>query len=161
MVSEVIVGLGAFKTMFDIAKSMKDMDDAVKRNAAVFDLGEQIIATQARYTAAVQEVDDLKKELARFEAWEGEKKRYELKQLYRGPLAYILKEGHENGEDAHALCTNCYERRFKSVLQMSGHLSAHDRTWHCPSCKMEAKGTWANMADWIKKTRNPPDPMAV
>ena len=34
MVGEVITGLSAFKTMFDIAKAMKDMDDAVKRNAA-------------------------------------------------------------------------------------------------------------------------------
>lgn len=41
MVAEVFAGISAFKTMFDIAKAMKDMDDAVKRNAAVFDLGEQ------------------------------------------------------------------------------------------------------------------------
>jgi hypothetical protein len=155
MVSEVITGLAAFKTMFDIAKSMKDMDDKVRRNAAVFELGEQIIATQARYTAAVEQIDELKKELARFETWEGQKQRYEMKQLYRGPFAYILKEGHEGGEDAHALCTNCYERRFKSVLQMSGHGNVHDRTWDCPSCRMSVKGQWSTMADWIRKTRNP------
>jgi hypothetical protein len=50
MVGEVIAGLGAFKTMFDIAKSLKDMNDTVNRNAAVAELWEQIISAQARYT---------------------------------------------------------------------------------------------------------------
>jgi|SRR5665213_786518 len=155
MVGEVLAGFSAFKTMFDIAKSIKDMDDSVRRNAAVFDLGEQIIATQARYTAAIEEVRELKEKLSHFETWEVEKQRYELKQLYRGPFAYLLKVGQENGEDAHGLCTNCYQRGLKSVLQMSGHVIVHDRTWDCPFCKMSVKGQWASMADWIKKTRNP------
>jgi hypothetical protein len=155
VVGDVIAGLSSFKAMFDIAKSMKDLDDAVKRNSAVSDLWEQIITAQARYTAALEQVGELKEELTRFETWETEKHRYELKQLYRGPFAYILREGQENGEDPHAICTNCYQRGFKSVLQMSGHVTVHDRTWHCPACKMEAKGTWPNMADWIKRTRNP------
>lgn len=157
MASEIIMGLSAFKTMFDIAKSMKDMDDTVKRNAAVADLWEQIISAQTRYTAAVEQVDELKAQLTRFETWESEKTRYELKQLYRGPFAYILKDGQENNEDPHALCTNCYQQRFKSPLQSSGHIIVHDHYWHCPNCKMKAVSQWRNMADWIKKTRSKTD----
>lgn len=79
MVGEVLTGLAAFKSMFDIAKAMKDMDDAVKRNAAVYDLWEKITAVQEQYTAAIEQVDTLKAELARFETWETEKEKYELK----------------------------------------------------------------------------------
>jgi hypothetical protein len=35
MVAEVFAGLGALKTAFDIAKGLKDIDDATRRNAAV------------------------------------------------------------------------------------------------------------------------------
>ncbi len=116
MVAEVIAGLGAFKTMFDIAKAMKDMDDAVKRNAAVFDLGEQIISAQARYTAALEEVRELKEKLSKLEAWEADKQRYKLTDVGRGVLAYALKEGMENGEPAHQLCASCYQAANKSML---------------------------------------------
>jgi len=92
--------------------------------------------------------------VARLKAWDTNKKRYELKQLYRAPFAYNQKEGHENGEDPHALCTNCYHHYFKSILQSSGHIVVHDLTWECPECKMKAKSQWRDMADWIKKTRN-------
>ncbi len=47
MVSEIFAGLGAFKTMFDIAKGLKDINDAAARNAAVVELQEKILAAQA------------------------------------------------------------------------------------------------------------------
>ena len=36
MAAEIIAGLGALKTAFDIAKGLKDIDNAVSRNAAVW-----------------------------------------------------------------------------------------------------------------------------
>lgn len=154
MVAEVFAGMTAFKAMFDITKSLKDMDDAVRRNAAVSDLWEQIIAAQVRYTAAVEQVDELKEELRRFETWEAEKKRYELYDIHRGFYGYILKEGSENGEPPHALCTNCYQRGFKSILQSSGHMTAHDHSWDCPACKTKTKNPSAqDMAGLIRQAR--------
>ncbi len=44
MVSEAIAGLGAFTQMFSIAKSLKDTNDTVVRNAAVAELWEQSLA---------------------------------------------------------------------------------------------------------------------
>ena len=42
MVAEVFGSIGAFKAMFDIAKALKDMNDAAIRNGAVIELQEQI-----------------------------------------------------------------------------------------------------------------------
>jgi hypothetical protein len=139
MVGEVFAGISAFNSMFGIAKAIRDIDDTVKRNAAVSDLWEQIIAAQARYTAAVEEVGTLKEELRRFETWETEKQRYELCDLGRGFYAYIMKIGSEQGEPAHALCTNCYQRGIKSILPSSGHMTAHEHSWDCPACKTKIK----------------------
>ena len=153
MVGEVFAGMTAFKAMFDITKSLKDMDDAVRRNAAVADLWEQIIAAQMRYTAAVEQVGELREELTRFETWESEKQRYELKDLYRGFYAYVPKVGMEQGEPPHALCTNCYNKSFKSILQSSGHIIIHEHFWLCPSCNTKIKSQAHDMASMIKRAR--------
>ena len=44
MVAEVFAGLSAFKTLFDTARSLKDMNDAVVRSAAVIEMQEQILS---------------------------------------------------------------------------------------------------------------------
>ena len=38
MVGEALAGLGALKTAFDLAKGLKEIDDAARRNAAVIEL---------------------------------------------------------------------------------------------------------------------------
>jgi hypothetical protein len=51
MVAEVLAGLGAFKTMFDMAKALKDINDAAIRNGAVIELQEQILGAQVAQAA--------------------------------------------------------------------------------------------------------------
>ena len=74
MVAEVFAGLGALKTAFDIAKGLKDIDDAARRNAAVIELQERILSAQQSQSALVERVHDLEKEVAGFEQWEAEKR---------------------------------------------------------------------------------------
>lgn len=161
-ISAIAGTVSALKGATDIAKAMMDLRDAQAVQTKVLELNSKILEAQRSAFAANEErtsliarVSELEKELAEFKAWSAEKQRYELKQLHRGPFAYILREGEERGEELHALCTNCYQNGVKSFLQMSGDVNVHVRTWNCPACKMSVKGQWAKMADWIKKTRNP------
>jgi hypothetical protein len=62
----------------DIAKGLKDINDATVRNAAVIELQEKILAAQAEQTALVVRVGELEKEVADLKAWDAEKQRYEL-----------------------------------------------------------------------------------
>ena len=41
MVAEIYGGISALKSAFDIAKGLKDIDDAARRNAAVIELQEK------------------------------------------------------------------------------------------------------------------------
>jgi hypothetical protein len=117
VVGEVVAGLSAFKSMYDMAKALKDMNDATIRNGAVIDLQEKILSAQAEQAELIETVVKLKKRVAELEAWEADKKRYKLTDAGGGVMAYSLKEGMENGDPPHYLCATCYNEGFKSNLQ--------------------------------------------
>jgi len=140
MVGEVFAGLGALKTAFDIAKGLKDIDDAARRNAAVIELQEKILAAREAQSALLDRVGDLEEEVASFETWDAEKKRYELKPTMRGgpSFAYILKPNAEPPEEFHCICATCYQRRLKSILQFARSIPRSDeKILKCPVCATE------------------------
>jgi Zn finger protein HypA/HybF involved in hydrogenase expression len=161
MAAEVFAGISALKTAFDLAKGLKDIDDAARRNAAVIDLQEKILAAQAAQAALVEKVSNLEKEVASFETWETEKKRYELKDLKKGFFAYILRQDMEAGEPPHALCTNCYSRGFKSILHLNEPRDLRDRTWDCPACKTSVRNQAGDIGGLISKVRETDSSAAV
>ena len=117
MASELLTGLGIFKSLFDIAKGLKDIKDAPARNAAIIELQEKIFSAHSAQSALVENVHELEAEVARLKAWEGEKERYELKRWGDGAFAYVLKPSEARGAPPHAICPNCYEEGKKSLLQ--------------------------------------------
>src|SRR5437762_294468 len=116
MVGEVFAGLGAFKSMYDMAKALKDINDATIRNGAVIELQEQILSAQAAQSQLVDHVRTLEKKVADLEAWEAEKKRYQLQRLEPGVFVYSLKPDMAAGEPTHYICQTCYQRGKKSIL---------------------------------------------
>jgi len=134
MVGEVLAGLSAIKNAFDIAKGLKDIDDAARRNAAVIELQEKILAAQQAQVALVERIGELEKEVARFETWETQKKRYKLTDYGGGTFAYALKPEEAQGEPPHRICANCYESGHRAVLQFS-HESGQQDYFDCLRCK--------------------------
>lgn len=53
VVSEIAGGIGAFKAMMDIAKALKDLNDAALRNAAVIELQGQILTAQMEQSTLI------------------------------------------------------------------------------------------------------------
>jgi hypothetical protein len=89
--------------MGDIAKAMIDLRDAQAFQAKVIELNREImsaqgsaLATQADHAAMVEEIRKLKAEIAALEAWEQEKKRYQLTDHGGGTFTYALKAGMED-----------------------------------------------------------------
>ncbi len=117
MVAEVFAGISALKTAFDIAKGLKDIDDATRRNAAVIELQEKILSAQSAQSELVQEVSTLEAEVARLKDWGADKARYELAQLAPGVVALRLKEALRDGEPPHHICANCANGGKKSYMQ--------------------------------------------
>lgn len=138
MVSEIYGGIGAFKAMFDMAKGLKDISDAAIRNRAVIELQEEILGAQVSQSALLERVSFLEKEITRFETWDAEKQRYELKKVVTGAFVYTLKPEVEPPEEPHWLCTTCYQNNKKSILQIlviSAYHPGHGgQVWICASC---------------------------
>jgi hypothetical protein len=116
MAVELIMGLNAFKTMFDMAKGLQNIHDTTTRDRAVIDLQREILAAQAAQSALIENVGKLEKEVTALKAWDADKQRYQLVTMAPGVLAYSPKESMENGEPEHHLCTSCYQSGLKSIL---------------------------------------------
>jgi len=120
MVTDFLAGLGVFKTIYDSAKSLKDMNDGAIRNGAVIELLEKILSAREAQAALLEKVSALEKEIAAFETGDAEKLRYELKTTGGGGFVYTLKPDAQPPEPPHQICANCYQSRRKSFLQKRG-----------------------------------------
>lgn len=136
---------GSLKTAADTVKSMISLRDAAVFQAKANELQGQIsaaladaIAAYEAQTTQLQRIGELEKEIARFETWEREKQRYELKDLKWGAFAYMLKPSERGAEPPHWVCTNCYEHQHKATMQ-NVMLKGTGQVWTCPACKSTIK----------------------
>ncbi len=136
MVVEVFAGVGALKAALDMAKGLKDIDDAARRNAAVIELQEKILFAQSAQAELVDVVSELKKRVAELETWEADKQRYELTQIAPGIVCYALKEAIIGSEIPHRLCANCYAAGKKGFLQ-AAHYGPSYFKFKCNVCGEE------------------------
>ena len=134
MVAEIYAGLSAFKTMFDLAKGLKDINDATVRNVAVIALQEQILSAQMQQAELIERVGQLEKEVAAFDKWDSEKEKYDLKTVAStGMLAYMLKPDARSSQPPHWICTNCYQNRKPSIVQYFDS-AGRDLIFKCHDC---------------------------
>ena len=134
MVAEIYGGISALKAAFDIAKGLKDINDATVRNTTAIELQQKIMAALVTQSTLLERISELEKEMARFEKWEAEKERYELKNLGRASaFAYMLKPDTRGSEPPHWVCANCYRQRQISIVQ---HTAGPTRPGYaCPACE--------------------------
>jgi hypothetical protein len=130
--------LGLFKSMLDTAKALKDMNDAVIRNAAVIELQEKILSAQHQQTSLIEYVSELEEKVAGFETWRAEADRYELKKFGHG-VARFLKPEAPGAEPSHPVCANCFEeRKIKFLHQVPTNVARQNLgmgpEWRCPGC---------------------------
>ena len=145
MIAEIGAGLSSAKTLMDIAKGLNAANTQAQVNEVKIALQEKImdvlhalsVASTAEATSG-EHVRQLEQEVMRLKDWEAEKERYELKAVDLGTFAYMPKPGMEKGEDAHWLCTNCFEHGKRSVMQYQGINKPKDGPstdmYQCNSC---------------------------
>jgi hypothetical protein len=131
MVAEIFGGISAFKSMLDMAKCLKDINDGAVRQGIVIALQEQILSAQAAQSDLTEEVRTLKKELAKLEQWETEKQQYELKTLGSSAFAYMLKPEARGSRPPHWVCTRCYSDGYAEIIQQT---KGHRSMYACPRC---------------------------
>ena len=143
MASELIAGLSIFKSLYDSAKALKDINDSTVRNTAVIELQEKILAARAAQADLLERVSELKTEVVRLKDWEAEKKRYKLAEIGPGVFALSLQESMRNGAPLHKICADCAANGKKFYLQAQLSGPYLDR-YKCNGCGFEIdinKGT--------------------
>lgn len=135
-ISALAAALTSLKAAKDIAEAMIGLRDGAAFQAKLLEFQSKLIdannsafSAQDERSTLLDRIRELEKEVAAFEAWEAEKKRYQLTDYGGGRFAYALKPEEAGGEPPHRLCANCFNNGKKTILQF-----AHDVWYNCHSC---------------------------
>lgn len=132
----ISAAISSLQTAAQIAKGMIGLRDAAIIQGKVIELQSAILAAQTGALTAQSEqfslldkIRKLEEEVARVKAWEGEKQKYELKEVTPRSFAYVIKADARGTEPSHMICANCFEQGEKRILQQRDTLYSH-----CPKC---------------------------
>ena len=140
MAGEFIVGLSIFKTLYDSAKALKDINDGTIRNGAVIELQEKILAAREAQSALLDRISELERKVAGFEEWNAKEEKYELKDLGRTAFAYMLKPNARGTASPHWICTHCYGNQKIEIIQHTNRRGKDSGNGLiCPGCHNEIR----------------------
>lgn len=118
-------------------KSLSEVQGKViELQSVILSAQSSALEANAQQTAMVEEIRNLKEEIAHIKAWEKEKQRYKLISPLPGTVLYALKEECSASEPPHWICTKCYEEGRKSILNPQKNKAAL-YVFICPVCKSE------------------------
>lgn len=132
----------SLKSASDIAKAMMDLRDftAVQAKSAellreINTAYERAFAANAAQAELLERIHRLEEEKRQAEHWAREKQRYRLVDVYKGRLAYLVKEEARGEEPVHYICPDCAEKAQKSIMQ-GDHGAFGEVKITCPTCKL-------------------------
>lgn len=125
LIQGAITGL---QTAANIAKGMMQLKTTADMQVQVIELQSAILAAQSSALAAqsdqfsmVEQIRQLKKEIADIKAWEETKQRYALTSPWTGCFVYAMKESCKGSKPPHWICEHCYQDRREAILQKMPH----------------------------------------
>lgn len=137
--------LTSLKAAFDLTKTILDVAGSAKVRDQIIELQSKIIAAQssameaqAAQAALIARVNELEAQLAKKEDWEGEKQRYELREIVSGGFAYVEKGSVRGAKGVQPFCQNCFEHGRKSVLNVTSLGELH--YFQCGECPVKFGG---------------------
>lgn len=150
MITEISAALSSLKGVMDITKGLNAAlteanvnEVKIELQRALLDAIQALISAQEDQTAATARISALEQQIVQMKDWSGESKRYELHDIGRGAMAYVVKLGMEAGEPPHWLCIRCFGHGAKSIMQYKGNGTLNrntndrgsDKTFGCDTCK--------------------------
>jgi hypothetical protein len=142
VVVDIMAGIGIFKSIYDSAKALKDINDPAIRNGAVVELQEKILTARDTQTVLLERISSLEKEVADFETWSIESLHYQKGRTPFGSIVFTLKPDANGAEPPHQICAHCYQNRKISFLHRIPRNNAatnlgKPEMLRCPECKEE------------------------
>jgi rubrerythrin len=126
--ADIAVALNGIKTMSEVQAK------AIELQQIILSAQSSALTAQSDQFTLLQEIRDLKEEVARVKAWDEEKQRYALVAPFSGAIAYALKKESAGAEPAHWICASCYENGRKSILNGTRNAAGWTIVL-CPVCK--------------------------
>ena len=130
---------GALELIKLISESRKDSivkEKTIELRNTIMDIQMSFTELYEKYSTLLQENNGLKENIMQISEWKQTESQYELINVSAGNFAYIPNDTHPNPNPFHCLCTNCYEKRKKSILQLKRQLSSTASNYFCPECGM-------------------------
>ncbi|MBA4092408.1 MAG: hypothetical protein C0494_17700 [Sphingobium sp.] len=159
MIAEISAGLSGLQAAKDILQALNGIQTATAVNDIKFTLQTHLLEAQKSLFAAQEaqatlsmRIRDLEQQIVDLKDWKREQERYQLHDVGRGSMAYVLKLGVEGGEPPHWLCATCFNHGRKSFMQNKGNGVGNrtasdrglDKTYACDTCKGSFQITWNN-----------------
>ena len=117
----------------------KDIIDLIKKGSTIeaqekiMSLREGALELQEENQELKSKIRELEAELRATEHWTKEKEKYALANPWGGPAqVYALKKDCSDGEQPHYICTNCFHKKIKVILN-----PVRVNVWMimtCPTC---------------------------
>jgi hypothetical protein len=134
----------SLKSLADMAKALKDVNDAAVFQTKAFELTREIVnaqqnalGAQIAQQAMIDENRILKRRIAELEDWSVEKARYALTDHGCQTFTRSLKTEMANGDPPHRICIQCFEQGKKGMLHSHGIFSGGREKVECLSCGKE------------------------
>lgn len=106
---------------------------SIEMQQTIINALESGIAAREAQGAQLDRIRALEAEVARLRAWDAEKRRYELKRVGQGTVAYVLKPEARGAEPPHWLCPDCLRERTEVVFPTHGSRRIPLRRMRCSS----------------------------
>jgi hypothetical protein len=155
--AEIGLAVTSLRSAIDIVKAMIGLRDAeafraksIELQQVISDAYSQAIEAREAQSTQLDRIRALEAEVAELKAWGTEKENYELKQLWLGGVAYMLKPECRGSEPPHWLCPQCYANGKKAFFQPQKGIGVN-LEYACPNCRgqMFAHGR----PEWIAAAR--------
>jgi len=135
--SMAVAGLGSIKAALEITKTISDARNTSNLLSVKLELQGFLLEAQEAQAALVAEKRELEERIRQLEAWDGEKKRYQLEPVGQNGFAYVLKPDAAGSEPPHQICAHCYEHGRKSLLMGFTYNVGRAQVLRCHQCQSE------------------------
>lgn len=143
MLPQITAVVGSIKTSIEIVKGINSLASEVQKNQAIIDIQRNLVEVQGSMLdlqSLIAEkdkvIEELREKISKKEDWKKISSKYELKQ-FNETFVYALKREFKAEEPVHILCSSCFEKNVKSVLQGRGLGGRYGQDFVCVVCNAE------------------------
>lgn len=125
----------ALQKLIETRDLIKFGDAFRKLQAEILAAQRGALTAQTNEATLLERIRELEKEITRFETWENEKSRYEMKALRRDTFVMMLKPDARGSQPPHWLCTGCYNNGKQGTFQWTRDVAMGRRVYRCDTCQ--------------------------